>query len=100
MDSNNKHITQRRKNIDLHIQSIIIEETDTTHVKKYKKAIIKFLKIEKIPDTESSHINQDKIYRQFIRDIYKKVLTDLEIEIISGLIHKNVVNFDTGRWYS
>lgn len=75
-----------------------INEIDSKNIKKYKKVINKCLKIN--DDNEQSHILQDKIYRQFIKDITKNSLTQTEIQQIALIIKNNVVVNDIGRWYA
>jgi hypothetical protein len=80
-------------------KNLIINETDSKNIKKYKKAINKFLKI--CDDNEESHIVQDKIYRQFIKDINRDILTNQEeIKKVASLINLHIIKNDVGRWYA
>jgi hypothetical protein len=52
-------------------------------------------------DTESYHIEQDAIYRKFIKDIATDKINNLEeIVTLSKLLNKKVVKNDKGMWYS
>jgi hypothetical protein len=61
-----------------------------------------FAKLEKLHnDNEFSHILQDKIYRQFIRDIVNNKFKNVEeLNKIANKMNKYVVRNDKGRWYA
>ncbi len=66
---------------------------------KYKNLIRKLVKNK--ADNESAHIIQDKIYREFIRDVVKNRFTNQEeIYMIAKEILENVVKNDKERWYN
>jgi hypothetical protein len=51
-------------------------------------------------DTEGYHMEQDVIYRKFIRDIANGKITDLEeIVNLSKLLNNKVVKYDKDMWY-
>ncbi len=52
-------------------------------------------------DTEIYHMEQDVIYRTFIKDIATGKITDLEeIVNLSKLLNKKVVKNDKDMWYA
>jgi hypothetical protein len=52
-------------------------------------------------DKESYHIEQDVIYRTFIRDIATGRIKNLEeIVDIAKLLNNKVVNYDRNMWYA
>ena len=58
-------------------------------------------KMEQCPDKESYHVEQDAIYRKFIKDIATGKINDHhEIIGISKLLNKKVVKNDKGMWYA
>jgi hypothetical protein len=74
---------------------------DITH--KYKIAIKKVKKLNELGDKIESHELQDKLYRQFIRDIAKNRFEDYDtLKYIAKLIKKYVVKYDkeSNRWYA
>lgn len=93
-----KKPSNKLKLVDVNGGQVHIDETDSKQTKKYKNSINKFKLIE--DDGEQSHIQQDKIYRQFIKDIAKNKLTNEEIQQISQLVNSHVVSQDVGRWYA
>jgi hypothetical protein len=54
-----------------------------------------------IYDNENAHMVQDKIYREFIKDICSNKFKSMdEIKKIALLLKEEVVKRDIGRWYS
>lgn len=52
-------------------------------------------------DTESYHVEQDVIYRKFIKDIATGKINNLEeIVTLSKLLNNKIVKNDKGMWYS
>jgi hypothetical protein len=70
-----------------------------TNLDKYTTLIQKMEQLKK--DKEIYHVEQDAIYRKFIRDIATGKITNLE-EIInlSKLLNNKVVKNDKGMWYA
>ena len=69
---------------------------------EYIKTLKDFLKLQKTRDNEASHIFQDDIYREFIKDICfsKKFESIDDIKKIAFLINNNVIKHDKDRWYA
>jgi hypothetical protein len=70
---------------------------------KYIIAIKKIKKLNQFGDKIESHEQQDKLYRQFIRDIAKNRFENYDtLKHIARLIKKYVVKYDKeeNRWYA
>ena len=70
---------------------------------KYIIAIKKIKKLNQLGDKIESHEQQDKLYRQFIRDIAKNRFENYDtLKHIARLIKKYVVKYDKeeNRWYA
>jgi hypothetical protein len=70
---------------------------------KYIIAIKKIKKLNESAYIEESHMLQDKLYRQFIRDIAKNRFENYDtLKHIARLIKKYVVKYDKeqNRWYA
>ena len=65
--------------------------------KKYNKLILKF---SNNIDNEEQHIEQDKIYRKFIKDIKSNKYKYDEIKVVADMITKKVIKYDKNRWYA
>ena len=58
-------------------------------------------KMEQCQDKESYHVEQDVIYRKFIKDIATGKINNLEeIVTLSKLLNNKIVKNDKGMWYS
>ena len=70
--------------------------------KKYNNLFIKFKKENNEDNNnEDAHILQDKIYRNFIKDICKNNnLTLDDIKKLANDINKNIIKYDKDRWYA
>lgn len=65
--------------------------------KKYSKLILKF---SNNIDNEEQHIEQDKIYRKFIKDVKSNKYKYDEIKVVADMITKKVIKYDKNRWYA
>ncbi len=69
------------------------------HLAAYNKLINK-MEVQK-HDKEVYHVEQDVIYRKFIKDIATGKVNNLEeIVNLSKLLNKKVVKNDKGMWYA
>ncbi len=67
---------------------------------KYTKLIKKMTDVKE-HDKEVYHIEQDVIYRSFIKDIATSKITNLEELVnLSKLLNNKVVKNDKDMWYS
>lgn len=70
------------------------------HLDKYTK-LIKKMKDFKEDDKEMYHIEQDVIYRTFIKDIATGKINNMDdIIILSKLLNNKVVKNDKGMYYA
>jgi hypothetical protein len=73
------------------------------HMKKIKLQYMKKINIflELNDDNEDGHMEQDEIYRKFIKDICSNKFKSMnEIKKIALLLKEEVVKLDIDRWYS
>jgi hypothetical protein len=58
-------------------------------------------KMEQCQDKETYHVEQDVIYRKFIKDIATGKINNLEeIVTLSKLLNNKIVKNDKGMWYA
>ena len=66
---------------------------------KYKKMFERLKEVN--DDNETAHGIQDEIYRKYIKDIASgKFETKEDIVVLAKEIKKNVIVYDTNRWYA
>ncbi len=69
------------------------------YLDRYIKRINKMEQLKN--DTELYHVEQDAIYRKFIRDIATgKITNHVEIVNLSKLLNNKIVKNDKNMWYS
>lgn len=69
----------------------------TSYIEKYNNLCKKFTYIS---DEESSHIFQDKVYREFIKDTSLEKIPPKDIPVVARIIKKVIVKNDKDRWYA
>jgi len=69
-------------------------------IEKYKKLCQKFITITEKYGNESSHIFQDRVYREFIKDTSLEKIPPKDIPVVARLIKKVIVKNDKDRWYA
>jgi hypothetical protein len=68
---------------------------------RYDKNLTEFKQYQDKHYKEEAHIFQDKIYRQFIKEIESGKLNKIdEIQFISSVIKTEVIVHDKNRWYA
>ncbi len=67
----------------------------------YEKKFKKLDNLNLDDNNEIAHIEQDKLYRKFIKDIANNKIRQLkDIRKIAKLMNEHVVKHDRDRWYA